>query len=449
MLTKTNISPASREATSRNGLVGLLAERPVAHIEWGLQRIDAVLEALGRPERTFHSVHFAGTNGKGSTAAVAHSVLRAAGHRAALYTSPHLVELVERIQASGLTDELLDSCADRVRPLADAQGATYFEALTATAFLAFAELGVEWASVETGLGGRLDATNLVMPAACGIVSVSHDHESHLGSTLAEIAGEKAGILKSGIPVALGQLPREAERVIEAVADTVGVPLRRLGREAVVDHVHPELMGTRFRYRSISWPDGLDLRTPLVGAHQASNAAVALLALEAAIPELDEEHVRRGVGDVQLQGRFQPVDGPGGLWVLDMAHNPAGIRALQKTVEDVELPRPVAFVVGILGDKPWSKMLRHLLRSGERAVLTTAPSAPVSRRWKPEAAAREVPGIEAEPDFERALVRGRELAGVGTVLVTGSAYTVGDALTWLSRFRAQGNRDEENGYTNAQ
>ncbi|MFQ5679569.1 MAG: bifunctional folylpolyglutamate synthase/dihydrofolate synthase [Gemmatimonadota bacterium] len=416
----------------RGGLAGLLAGRPVTRMEWGLERIDRMLEGLGRPERSFRALHFAGTNGKGSAAALAHSVLRAAGYRAALYTSPHLLEPRERIRADGLTPARLDACADRVRPLADAVEATYFEAVTAVAFLAFAETGVAWAAVETGLGGRLDATNLVVPGACGIVSLSHDHEAHLGSSLREIAREKAGILKPGVPVALGELPAEAGRVVEAAAEAVGAPVQRLGREGRVEGVLPDLSGTRFTYRSARRPGGMALRTPLVGAHQAANAGVALLALEAALPELGKEAVRRGLEELRFEGRFQTIEAADGLWVLDVAHNPAALRALRSTLEAVMPPRPIAWVIGILADKPWAKMLPVVRRPGEAAVLTTPPSAPASRRWEPRKALEAWPEAEARPEFERALARGRELADGGTVVVTGSAYTVGDALARLPR-----------------
>lgn len=414
------------------GLAGLLAGRPVGHIRWGLERIEGILEGLARPERTFRSLHFAGTNGKGSAAATAWAVLEAAGCRAGLYTSPHLVHVRERIRAvGGVPAELLDRCADRVRPLAERAGATYFECITAVAFLAFAELEVEWASVETGLGGRLDATNVLRPAACGILTVSLDHTEHLGGTLEEIAREKAGILKPGVPAALGRVPDIAARAVAKRARRVGSPVRRLGRDAAVTEVRTDADGTSFRYASAGWPGGVPLRIPLPGRHQAENAAVALMALECAGALPGEDALRRGVSRAWLPGRCQLLRRSDGPWLLDIAHNPEGIRALRAALEELPVPGPPAFLVGILVDKPWREMLEELLRPGERGVLTVAPSSPPERRWDPaEAAGPAGCGLESAADFEGALRRVRELAGAGTVVVTGSAYTVGDALARL-------------------
>lgn len=416
-----------------SGLEGLLSGRPVAHVRWGLERIAGILEALDRPERSFRSLHLAGTNGKGSAAACAHAVLEAAGRRAGLYTSPHLLHPRERVRATGgVPIELLDRCADRVRPLADAHGATYFEAITAVAFLAFAELGLEWAVLETGLGGRLDATNVVRPAACAIVTVAVDHAAVLGASLAAIAGEKAGILEPGIPVALGRLPPEAREVVLGRAVVLGSPVLELGRDAQVTDVETSLSGTRFVYRSGRRPKGVPLRLPLIGAHQAENAGVGLLTLEAAgEPRAGADVLQRGVAATRLPGRFQVVARPGGTWVLDIAHNPAAVAALRVALDAVPLARPLVHLVGILRDKPWSEMLEGLVAPGERAVLTVPPSAPVERRWDPDEAARGGRGDrEAVADFRAALGRARELAGGGTVVVTGSAHTVGDALTLL-------------------
>lgn len=419
-----------------SGLQGLLAGRSVTHVRWGPERIENMLERLGRPERDFRSLHLAGTNGKGSAAAFAHAILGAAGHRSGLYTSPHLLDPRERISVTGgVPSSLLDRCADRVRPLADGCGATYFEAITATAFLAFAETGVEFAVVETGLGGRLDATNVVRPVAAAIVSVALDHEAILGNSVEGIAAEKAGILKEGIPVTIGRLPPGARAVVRGRATELGCPVHELGREAEVSEVETSLAGTRFRYGRGGRPPGPRLATRLVGAHQAENAAVALLMLES-VPdlELDERAARRGVGAAWLPGRFQVERGSDGTWVLDIAHNPAATAALRRTVEAVALPRPLVFLVGILRDKPWREMLGTLLAPRDRAVLTLPPSAPPGRRWDPAAAARSGgPGLrEAVPGFDEALGRARELAGDGTVVVTGSAHTAGDALARLER-----------------
>lgn len=427
-----------------NGLEGLLAGRPADHIRWGLERMERMLESLGRPERGFRSLHVAGTNGKGSAAAFAHAVLEASGLRAGLYTSPHLVDPRERVRATGgVPADLLDRCADRVRPLADGCGATYFEAITAVALLAYAELGVEWAVLETGLGGRLDATNVVRAAAAAIVTVDLDHERFLGETREAIAAEKAGILKDGLPVALGRLSEGARAVVGERATELGCPLRELDGDVEVSEVETSIEGTRFLYVARHTGRRLRLATRLVGAHQAENAAVALLMVQAA-PGLavGDESIRRGVEAAWLPGRFQVERGARGVWVLDIAHNAAAVAALRRTLEAVSPPRPWVFLVGVLRDKPWAAMLARLLGAGDRAVLTVPPSAPEGRRWDPDAAAAAEHGPgrrEVAPQFGAAMARARELAGRGTVVVTGSAHTVGDALVRLRRGERPGER----------
>lgn len=213
-------------------LEALLALSPPTRIVWGLDRIRTMLAGLGDPQATFRSVLIAGTNGKGSVAAAVEALLRADGARTGLYTSPHLVHPSERVRVDGrpVAPELLAAAAADVLPLARREDATFFEAITAAGFLAFARAGVERAAVEVGLGGRLDATNVLAPDACVITNVDLDHADYLGDTLEAIAAEKAGILKSGVPAVAGPMPERPLGVVEARAREVGAPLRVLGRE---------------------------------------------------------------------------------------------------------------------------------------------------------------------------------------------------------------------------
>ncbi|MGH7539665.1 MAG: bifunctional folylpolyglutamate synthase/dihydrofolate synthase, partial [Gemmatimonadota bacterium] len=261
--------PAGEDALAR-----LLAARPMTVARWGLERIDAILDDLGRPERAFRAIHIAGTNGKGSTAAFVEAILRAAGHRTALYTSPHLLDVRERFQHDGapLDEALLQRCAAAVLAPADRVGASYFEAATALAFLGFAEAGVEWAAIETGLGGRLDATNVLRPASCGIAQIAVDHTELLGPTPVEIAREKAGILKPGVPAAAIAGATDVRRVLAERAAAVGAALAWVSddpaveAEARVEEVRVTRDGTAFRYRSAGFPGGLALRASMLGAH---------------------------------------------------------------------------------------------------------------------------------------------------------------------------------------
>jgi dihydrofolate synthase/folylpolyglutamate synthase len=401
-----------------------------------------MLVGLGRPDRTFDSLHIAGTNGKGSTATVAASILTAAGCRTGLYTSPHLIHVRERFHADGapVPDELLDQCADQLLPLAEQTGATFFEATTALAFLCFAELELEWAVVETGLGGRLDATNVLQPIACGITQIAIDHTDFLGRTLGEIAAEKAGIMKRGVPTITPALSHDLRRIFEQQALLLSAPLFSLGRQAHVEQVTVSPDATSFRYRSALFDPGLSLRTPLIGSHQATNAALAVLMLEQAVEGLEADQVTTGVGAARLPGRWQRLDANGQEWILDIAHNPAGVEALLGTLRDLSPPLPWTFVVAILHDKPWREMVQEIASAADALILTAAPSAPADRRWDLDQvrdwASHAIPAtlggrsVEIEADLDQALGQAGELSDQGTVIVTGSAHTVGDVLTRL-------------------
>lgn len=411
----------------------VLTRRPLTAVEWGLDRTRDLLSRLDDPHRSFRSVHVGGTNGKGSAAAMAASVLTADGRRTGLYTSPELVDLAERFRVDGrpLDRELLDACAGRVGPASAEVDATFFEATTALAFLAFREAGVEWTVAEVGLGGRLDATGVLEPEASAITSVARDHERFLGEELPGIARELAGILRAGVPAALGRMPPEALEAVEDRAREVGAPLRRLGRDARVEDVEVDARGTRFVYRSDARSDGLRLSVPLPGVHQAENAGVALLALEALEEPPAADAVREGLAGVRWRGRFEVLERPDGTWILDVGHNPASAAALSDTLDRVGPPRPRILLAAVLGDKDWRRLLSPLRVRTEAAVLTVAPSSPEERRWDPAEAAAELgEGAEAVVDFDAALGRARELAGEGTVLVAGSCHTVGDALRRL-------------------
>ncbi len=427
----TELDAGGRESPEVRRLLKL---QPSTRIKWGLDRISRMLEALGSPERRFRALHVGGTNGKGSVSAVAASVLQEAGYRTGLYTSPHLVEFRERIRLDGvpIPYELVRAGAAEVAPLAESHGASFFEATTALAFAALARAGAEVVVVEVGLGGRLDATNVIQPEVSAITNVAFDHAQYLGETLREIAFEKAGIIKPGVPVVVGLLPDRLMELVEARAAEVAAPLHLVGRDAATEDVQVGPASTRFTYRSERFPDGIELDTPLLGAHQAHNATLALLMLEQFAPELDENTIRAGVGTVDWPGRFQVLSTSGPTWVFDVAHNTAGARALAATLHEIPLPRPLILLAAILGDKPWREMLDPLLSATAGAIFSVAPSSRRERRWDLHAALEAVRGhrVEVQQDFDTALRRAAELAGSGTVVVSGSCYTVGDALLRL-------------------
>ncbi|HLL84114.1 MAG TPA: Mur ligase family protein, partial [Longimicrobium sp.] len=378
-----------------------------------------------------------GTNGKGSVCALCDAALRAAdpSRTVGLYTSPHLVSFAERIRIGGAPVErdLLLACEARLRPAIEESGATFFEATTAIAFLCFAEAGVDAAVVEVGLGGRLDSTNVLTPVATAVTNIGIDHTEYLGSTPGEIAWEKAGIFKPGVPALAGEPEPLPLGVLLRRAREAGAPFLALDEAARVDDVRLSLEGTRFRLASARWGER-EVRTPLIGAHQARNAALAAELLGLLPDDLRPgwEAVEAGLTGVRWPGRMQVVVRNGLTWVFDVAHNPAGVESLAATLDALELPRPRVLLAAILSDKDWRAMLPPLAARVDAVVLTVAPTAPESRRWDPEvvAGALEVPAgvaVRVIPEFSAALQRVTTMAPYGTVLVTGSVHTVGDAL----------------------
>jgi dihydrofolate synthase/folylpolyglutamate synthase len=389
-----------------------------------------MLRSLGDPHLAAEYVHVGGTNGKGSTAALIESVLLRSGRPTGLYTSPHLSDFAERIRIDGepAGDQLLEDCARAVLVVAEREDASFFESATVLAFEAFRRSECETVVLEVGLGGRLDATNVVDPRVTVISSIDRDHSDYLGDTLEEIAAEKAVILKPGAPAVVGPLaPGPLDVVLDRAAE-VDVPVDVLGEDMSLSDVSVDLDGTRFRYRSDGFAAGVRVHTRLVGEHQARNAALAIRALERLDVSVSIQDVVAGMADVSWPGRFEVVNPQGECWVLDIAHNPAATRTLAQMVDTLPLPRPVVLLLSILGDKSWSEMLPPLLTTASASVFTIAPSSPAERRWKPLEALHAAQGwpVEVELNFDRAMRRARELAGRGTVVVTGSAHTVGDA-----------------------
>lgn len=415
-----------------------LFDRTAGGIRWGLERTEELLAGVDDPHRRFSVLHVAGTNGKGSVSALCASALAAAhpGRTIGLYTSPHLVSFAERIRIGGraVDADLLARCEDRLRPAIERTGATFFEATTALAFLCFAEAGVDVAVVEVGLGGRLDSTNVVAPAVTVITNVARDHTEMLGDTVEAIAAEKAGIVKPGVPVVTAETAPGPLGVIRGRAAEVGAPFVSLDEAARIESVDFTLDGTWVAVDSDAW-GRRSLRVPLIGPHQARNAALAAEALALLPGDLRPswEAVEAGFSSVRWAGRMQVERIRGATWIFDVAHNPAGVRALVETLDSVDLPRPLVLLAGILADKEWSEMLPPLLSAADAAILTIPPTAPADRRWDPEAAARAIPSsipVRVIPDLAAAVQRAETMAPYGTILVTGSVHTVGDALAAL-------------------
>lgn len=347
---------------------------------WDLARTRQVLHALGDPHQGLRVVHVAGSKGKGSTAANIDSILRAAGLRTGFYSSPHLHTFRERIRLDGQ----LISQKDVVRLLAQCRpaieavpGITTFEIMTVLALLHFAQQQVDWVVLEVGLGGRLDATNVVTPAVSVITPISHEHTALLGDTLAQIAREKAGIIKPGVPVVLAPQEAEALAVFQEVAAAQGARLTLAGRDWSWQGLSDGLDGQRFAVGSAATPWPVDtlsgLRTPLLGAHQLANATTAIAACAELVSQgapISAASLRRGLAQVVWPCRLEvltPLAGP--TLVLDSAHNDASARLLRAALAHYFPGQPLTMVVGISNDKDAAGILADLLPGAERAILT--------------------------------------------------------------------------------
>ncbi len=386
-------------------------------IRFGLERVERALDALGHPERTYDVLHVGGTNGKGSTCAMAAAALRAAGHRVGLYTSPHLVRFNERVEVDGvpISDAALAAVVDEIRrgcPWhdggAESDRLTYFEFATLVGLLHLARERVRVAVVEVGLGGRFDATNAVVPRVTAIARIGLDHTQLLGDTVEQIAFEKAGIFKAGVPAVVhGSQPPGALATLRAEA------LRR---------------GAPFFVASGDWPGAI----ALAGPHQRGNAGLAAAALRqlarAGVP-VPEEAIAAGIATARWPGRLEEVGGV----LLDGAHNPDGAAALAAALRALHPGRAVELVFGVLSDKDHAGMLSALAGAVRRVHVV----APVTPRARPAAEVRALAaslGLDADlhaSTAEAIACARRAASDGGLVCVAGSLYLVGEARALLS------------------
>ena len=414
----------------RDALDALFA-RTGATSKFGLQRTLDFLEILGNPHHKLKTFHVAGTNGKGSVVATLYALLRSKGLKTGRYTSPHLIDFRERIVVDDqMVDEqyVVDFLA-KWSPQAESMGATFFEITTAMAFDYFARQNVDVAVIETGLGGRLDSTNVIVPVASGITSIAIDHTEYLGDTEEQIAREKAGIFKRGVPSVIGQMSTDARVAIYKAAADAGVG-------AVIDatrlyRTHDVVLRPTGTWFSVEHSGEIvQMRTALIGSAQADNAAVALAMLRAAQGAWSTTLTEASLvlPKVRLPGRFQIL----GKYVLDVAHNPDGMKSLVSTVAQLKLESPRIAVFGVLADKDWRKMLTLLSSVVDQVVLVAPPTAPASRAWNLEEALRFAYDNSINARIESDFVEAIRDAGATaeTVIVTGSFHTVGDALVVL-------------------
>jgi dihydrofolate synthase/folylpolyglutamate synthase len=375
----------------------------LAKADFNLDRMFALMESLGNPQQKYPIIHVAGTKGKGSTSALCAWGLQAGGYKTGLYTSPHLEDFVERIQINGepITHAQLVELVEEIKQhVAKIEKLTTFEIVTALAFMAFAKHGVNAAVFEVGLGGRLDATNVVTPKVSVITSLSYDHMAVLGDTLEKIAGEKAGIIKEGVPVVSSIQKDEALRVLERVASEKKSSFTLVGKDLKYEYISSSLDGQSFklfalsgaqRSRSVSEigsalddhpstalsknsssaPDeGLTFTIPLLGLHQIENAATAYAALQVSGLEISDEHIQKGFSQVKWPARFQVVRREPPM-IFDSAHNQDSFERLRETLEEYFPGRPAYLIFGASEDKNIPGMFAEMKPKIKTLIITRA------------------------------------------------------------------------------
>ncbi|MFD4816967.1 bifunctional folylpolyglutamate synthase/dihydrofolate synthase [Peribacillus butanolivorans] len=407
-------------------------------MNFGLSRMETLLTKLGNPQEGLKYIHIAGSNGKGSTLHYIKEILLAEGIRVASFTSPYLIRMNEQLKIN--TDEISDNdfvaAFQELWPIVQemdsaGNGPTQFEILTAMAFSYFSKKEVDLVLMETGLGGRLDTTNVIQPLLSIITSISLEHTNILGNTLAEIASEKAGIIKSGAPIISGVTGEEPAKVIEEKAASADVPYYQLGRDFYVNDVKQSKHGQSFSIsldnRSIR---NIDLQ--MLGRHQIDNAALAVAAVMLVIEGIDEKSIRKGIGEAKWNGRFEKIsDEP--LVIIDGAHNPAGIEVLIETLKTHYPDYTYRFIFSSFRDKDYSQMLHMLEKKAIEIIITEfnhERAADAEKLYKQ--CSHENKSIDK--DWQSAIRKGRQNTGEKEILViTGSLYFLSLVREFISEF----------------
>jgi dihydrofolate synthase/folylpolyglutamate synthase len=413
-------------------------------IKLGLETIGAMLSALGDPQNHFHSIHIAGTNGKGSVAAMLASILHQAGYTVGRYTSPHLERFNERICVNDapISDAAVVNACQRALAIENLpRQPTFFEFTTAMALDEFARQKVQWAVIETGMGGRLDATNVLQPALAIITNISLEHRAYLGPTITAIAGEKAGIIKPDTPAVTGVRQRLARKVIEDQAVTHRASLYRHGREFRSRRrqpMHFDYYGMDHIYR--------DLRLGLSGDHQVDNASLVLAACELLVRSgqvaISETALRQGLENTRWPGRLEVV-GTAPDIILDGAHNLMSARILSRHLKHYLGDRSITLVVGILDDKPYRAILKDLIAPCKRVIVTQPKIDRAIPVRQLEATAREFAShVEVKADVGEAVRHALATSAKEDVIcVAGSLYVVGEAKTALAQLEHFKNKSD--------
>lgn len=405
-------------------------------IKLGLDVIEGMLDKLGNPHRRYRCIHIAGSNGKGSIASMLTSILRESGFSVGLYTSPHLVRFNERINIDGepIEDEEVVAAYGAVLEAHRAdRSPTFFEFTTAMALWSFARHPVDWGVIETGMGGRLDATNIVTPEVSVISNISLEHQMYLGNTISRIAAEKGGIIKPGIPVITGARQKSAREKLEQIAAEKRAPLFRMGK----DFRSRKRGGEAFSYYGMA-RTLRDLKTSLKGEHQVINATMALATGEILVDreaQITEQAMRDGIQNARWPGRLEVVS-TSPMVILDGAHNLAAAKNLARFLAGYKDNKKITLVIGILDDKPYQAILNALVPNAHRIVVTRPV---IERALEADALypiVREInPRVEIQPRVAVAVAHALDTAEPDDLIcIAGSLYVVGEAKAWFEKTR---------------
>jgi len=415
-------------------------------IKLGLENATEFLSRIGNPQNDFRSIHVTGTNGKGSVCAFTSEILRRHGLQVGLYTSPHLVDFRERIKINDqeISEDDVVRLATELRGHMESMASetsekqlTFFEFTTGLAFRYFSEQKVDLVVAEVGMGGRLDATNVLRPDVAAITRIGLEHTNYLGATISEIAREKAGIIKEGTNVITCERKPEALSVIRNTCDKKGVRLRRIDSDFEIDNVTQSLRGTNFDYAGVRAIDAL--RTRLVGKYQAENAAAAVAIIEElatrGIPVSDEE-IRKGLEETKWPGRLDIISEKP-LVIFDGSHNPDGVATTVKVLDDLKVT-PLTYVLGCMDDKDARGIVRAMVPSASKIICTQS-------RYKRALPADKLAAIVRE-EFrgpQEKIEHSKDAFGEGIynisgegLCVIGSLYLVGEAIQWWKESAAQ-------------
>ena len=411
----------------------------LAKAEFNLDRMFALMEELGNPQNEYPIIHVAGTKGKGSVSALCASALQAGGYKVGLYTSPHLTDYCERIQVNGepISHELMVELVGDIKPaVARVPFLTTFEITTALGFLAFAKQGCNAAVIEVGLGGRLDATNIVTPKVSVITSLSYDHMAVLGDTLAKIAGEKAGIIKQGVPVISSPQKDEALEVLERIAREKGCKFTLVGKDVKFSRLGSSLDSQSLSLSSFILPSRLVVSIPLLGEHQVENAATAYSAIKASGMELSDESIQKGFSQVKWRARFEiarrypPI-------IFDSAHNQDSFIKLRQTLDEYFPGQQVYLIFGASEDKNIPGMFKEMKPKIKKLIVTRADH---PRALLPEQIIElaNQAGVESEAvspvesAFERALELSKNDGSI--VLSAGSMFVTAEVMQAWKKYK---------------